>query len=101
MNAPSRYHRLDTNRVKTRNGEGQSYAAQPLDEKHRALPLEAERGSRYENDVLLNSCAGNIAMHIAIIVQKNNNMTRGISTIPFHFFGRNDNASANGNMPTP
>jgi hypothetical protein len=57
---------------------------------------------RYENDVLLNSCAANIAIHLAIIdVQENNNMTRGISTIPFQFFGWNDKTSADGNMRTP
>ena len=67
--------------------------------KHRAL--EAERGSRYENDVLLNSCAGNIAKHIAIMAQENNNMARGISTIPFQLVGRNANTSANGNMRAP
>jgi hypothetical protein len=67
----------------------------------KTAPLEAERGSRSENYGLLDSCAGNVAIHIETIVQKNNNMTRWISTIPFHFFGWNDNASANGNMRTP
>jgi len=70
-------------------------------QKKTARPLEPACGNRRENGVLLNSCAGNIAIHIETKVQKNNNMTRGISTIPFHFIGRNDNASANRNMRTP
>ena len=50
----------------------------------------------------LNSCAGNIAKHIASrIAQKNNSMAGGISTIPFQLVGRNDKASANRNMRAP
>jgi hypothetical protein len=53
---------------------------------------------RTNQEVLLNSCAGNIAIHIAIRAQENNNMTGGISTIPFQLVGRNYNARANRNM---
>ena len=55
-----------------------------------------------DRDALLNSCAGNVAKHIASrIAQKNNSMASGISTIPFQLVGRNDNASANRNMRAP
>lgn len=67
-----------------------------------ASQLAAECPLVTEFDALLNSCAGNVAKHIASrIAQKNNSMASGISTIPFQLVGRNDNASANRNMRAP